>query len=156
MKIRKKEQSFGVLGKIINSVSQSKNDTYSCDYINQFQHTIENDLYYKSGDTFTITSDICGGGFISNSGTTIYFSIWLPKRMDNITSVNLNAFNITVRGITGYLLEKMNMASFNGSITTQKSSGNSLTFILKQDTAFDVTNNTPISFEINSLQLAFN
>ena len=34
MKIRKKEQSFGILGKIINSMSHSKNDTYSCDYIN--------------------------------------------------------------------------------------------------------------------------
>ena len=37
MKIRKKEQSFGILGKIINSMSQSKNDTYSCDYINNLE-----------------------------------------------------------------------------------------------------------------------
>ena len=34
MKIKKKEPSVGILGKIINSFSNSKQDTYSCDFIN--------------------------------------------------------------------------------------------------------------------------
>lgn len=35
MKIRKKEPSVGVLGKIVNSFSSSKQDTYSCNEINK-------------------------------------------------------------------------------------------------------------------------
>lgn len=34
MKIKKKEQSVGILGKITSLFSNSKTDTYSCDYIN--------------------------------------------------------------------------------------------------------------------------
>jgi hypothetical protein len=35
MRIRKKEPSVGILGKIVNSFSSSKNDTYSCNEINK-------------------------------------------------------------------------------------------------------------------------
>lgn len=35
MKIKKIATSIGVLGKILNSKSSSKQDTYSCDYINK-------------------------------------------------------------------------------------------------------------------------
>lgn len=34
MKIRKVEPSVGILGKILNLFSNSKKDTYSCDYLN--------------------------------------------------------------------------------------------------------------------------
>ena len=34
MKIKKKLQSVGVLGKILNIFSNSNKDTYSCDYVN--------------------------------------------------------------------------------------------------------------------------
>lgn len=34
MKIKKKSQSVGVLGKILNIFSNSDKDTYSCDYLN--------------------------------------------------------------------------------------------------------------------------
>lgn len=44
MKIRKKEPSIGILGKIINSFSSSKQDAYSADYVNNTLETLENNL----------------------------------------------------------------------------------------------------------------
>ena len=41
MKIRKTEPSVGILGKIVNLFSNSTKDTYSCDYINQSQESLE-------------------------------------------------------------------------------------------------------------------
>ena len=35
MRIKKKEQSVGILGKITNLFSNSKQDAYSCDYVNR-------------------------------------------------------------------------------------------------------------------------
>ena len=46
MKIKKKSQSVGILGKILNIISNSDKDTYSCDYIN-------NCISYSTDETFT-------------------------------------------------------------------------------------------------------
>ena len=72
MRIKKKEQSIGILGKVLNLFSTSKDSTYSCDYINQLsEHVLYNntsgnntsvsliqassnfkylEIYYKNGD----------------------------------------------------------------------------------------------------------
>lgn len=44
MKIRKKESSVGVLGKILNLFNNSKKDTYSCDYINGISQAIATNI----------------------------------------------------------------------------------------------------------------
>lgn len=46
MKIKKIEPSIGLIGKITNLFSKSKNDTYSCDYINN----IVNKNVYSTGE----------------------------------------------------------------------------------------------------------
>ena len=48
MRIKKKEPSVGVLGKIVNLFSNSKQDTYSCDYIN---HIVESGSNENGGWT---------------------------------------------------------------------------------------------------------
>ena len=48
MKIRKKEPSIGIVGKILNAFSSSKQDTYSADYINS---ALEE--HYSTEETFT-------------------------------------------------------------------------------------------------------
>ena len=59
MRIKKKEPSVGILGKIINSFSSSKQDTYSADYINTAlektysKEEIENFNRYSTEETFT-------------------------------------------------------------------------------------------------------
>lgn len=46
MKIKKTEPSVGILGKIVNLFSNSKQDTYSCDYINKI---IDNEVILFEG-----------------------------------------------------------------------------------------------------------
>ena len=48
MKIRKKETSIGIVGKILNTFSSSKQDTYSADYINSALKE-----HYSLEETFT-------------------------------------------------------------------------------------------------------
>ena len=50
MKIRKKEPSIGILGKIINSFSSSKQDTYSCDFINQLFPIGKVEIFFDNDD----------------------------------------------------------------------------------------------------------
>lgn len=49
MKIRKKETSIGIVGKILNAFSSSKQDTYSADYINADEFTIDNSTTLGEG-----------------------------------------------------------------------------------------------------------
>lgn len=50
MRIRKKEPSVGVLGKIINSFSSSEQDTYSCDFINQLFPIGKVEIFFDNAD----------------------------------------------------------------------------------------------------------
>lgn len=65
MRIRKKEPSVGVLGKIVNSFSSSKQDTYSADFINNkidpLQETV-NKIPMKVLSTGTNIDDIKENG----------------------------------------------------------------------------------------------
>lgn len=93
MRIKKESKSVGVLGKILNLFSNSKDDTYSCDYINnnilQFKDLtneisysskysqIPNKMFkfYKCGNVYCIT------GYMSNLSTEkedVIFTI--PKK----------------------------------------------------------------------------
>lgn len=81
MRIKKIATSIGVLGKILNSKSSSKQDTYSCDYLNnKFDTVVQEDISSKKTSNVStatraiITRDknvyhidiVCA---ISNSGT---------------------------------------------------------------------------------------
>ena len=55
MKIKKKEQSIAVVGKIVNGQSSSTNDTYSCNYINEI--TEKNIITASFNGNFTKTKD---------------------------------------------------------------------------------------------------
>ena len=113
-------------------------------------------LFYKDGDTYTRTLDMVTGGYLTTAATRLYFTLTLPKRLDNIGSVTLDEFNVTARGISGYLLSNVDLADFDGTATVLISSENTITIALTQNTAFEGTNNTPVAFEINSLKLTFN
>ena len=123
---------------------------------NQLQTDIENELFYKDGDKFNRKSDLSIGGYITTSSTAFYFTLYLPKRLDNISSITINKFNFTIRGLTGYIQTAIEMEEFDGTITVSISSENSVTFKMLKNTAFEATNNTVAGIEINSLQLTFN
>lgn len=83
-RIKKKEHSIGILGKIVNSLTNSTQDTYSADYINNLVN------YTQITDCNDTTLE--SGCYVATSVTTNvpYASIWLINVMkygDNIVQV---------------------------------------------------------------------
>lgn len=121
----------------------------------RIKEMIDNSTCYREGDMFVRKKDIVLGGYISTSKTTLYTTLFLPKRLDKIKSYTINKFNFTIRGITGYLQDPIEIEDFDGTLTTHIASGNAITFLIKKNTAFDITNNTTAALEINSLEIVF-
>ncbi len=112
---------------------------------------IQDELYYKNNDEFTTLYTITSDGFISGGSTTIWITIPLPKRMDNITDVDILSMNIVARGTSGYVDNASSYFSVTGSnyTITKAINGNELSLTIAKNTSFtNVTNNTPVSVQI--------
>ncbi len=109
-----------------------------------------NKVLYKVNDTFS-TSYTAFTGFVSNNTTEIQFSVVLPKRLDNITTITITDLRGTLRGDKGYLNSDSTVHDFltdtsNYTITYAKKSENMIVIIMNKSTAFtNVDNNTPVS-----------
>ena len=124
---------------------------------------LENDLFYKSGDTFTLNTKLPCSGFISTTATGIYILIPTEKSMKNISSITIETLKGSVRGISGYVKNgSVDMGSgydlkSNLTCTTVKANDNIIYLTIKKDSAFsNVTNNTPVSLELVDIILTFN
>lgn len=117
-----------------------------------------NDFFYKAGDTFTAI-DLMMGGFISSSAQAIYFTITVPKSTSKINSATIDNLKITVRSISGYLLNKIEITDstqFDGTYSIFQINKNSLSVIIKSSKEFSAANNTPLAIEIKNIQISFN
>lgn len=108
-------------------------------------------LFYKSGDTLSITSYTDLNGFITSSATSVSFSLYTPKNLANITSITVTSFTGTLRGISGYLNKQTTaknwLSDSNYTITATKMSDNMIRIVCDKSSAFtNVTNNTPVSY----------
>lgn len=113
---------------------------------------VENDLYYKAGDTFTF--EWKGGGFLTTSATEIQFSIPLPKRVPRGVTPSITSGKIYVRLPSGgYLLNNVDITIDN--TITLKSYGNILDVILGHSSAYQTTNNIPLAIQVADLKINF-
>ena len=112
---------------------------------------ISNELYYKAGNTYTISHQYYAGGCLTGSSKEIMFTIALPKRLTNITSVAISGVNIAARMIDGTY-------GINGAVSDVSVADfgdNYVSIDVRSSTAIG-TNNTPVSVYIRSLTLTFN
>lgn len=107
-------------------------------------NSINASLSYKSGDTYSLTSNTPFAGFVSSSSSTIYFSVTTQKSMANITNISLSCSDFTSRGITGYLTTDVNLADSIYSVVCTKANNNTIQVRITRSTAFVITNNTPV------------
>lgn len=143
MRIKKTSETRAVAGKILNVNSGSTTDTYSCDYMNK-------ELYYKNGDVYSVSHQYYAGGCLTGSAKEVMFTISLPKRLTNITSVAISGVNIAARMIDGTY-------GINGAVSDVSVADfgdNYVSIDVKSSTAIG-TNNTPVSVYIRSLTLTF-
>jgi hypothetical protein len=124
------------------------------------------ELYYKPGDVIEIGNATLGtvnsyilSGFISNASRTLLFTLPLPKKLDNITTITINNATLEGRSVDGYLNNTVGYVEYVGtsgySFTVERTLNHSsaLTIGITKSTAFtksgggSITNNTPI--EVN-------
>lgn len=125
------------------------------------------DLFFKSGDTYSVSYNHARAltGYVSSSTSGIYFEIPLPKFLTDVTGATITAMHGGVRGISGYvdgLQNNSNLKSSTYRVTASVDNPNTLyVSVVKlnsqgQATALsNVTNNTPVSVALNSVSITF-
>ena len=124
---------------------------------------ILNQLFYKAGDTYTVSGRIVDNGYISNSTKQINFTITLPKSMANVTAqltdLRLNARHSNGGYVfgSGYVTNGYNVLTDSSlTVTILTQADDFLTIQIESATAFSgVTNNTPVSVSMENLTISF-
>ena len=120
---------------------------------------LENEIFYKSGDTYS-ASYISLSGHVTTGTTGVAITLFLPKRLDNITSITINTLKMEARGIKGYLNSNAGSYDFlndsNYTVNVTKRALNAVSILIKKSSAFtNVDNNTPVNFT-GEISLTFN
>ena len=118
---------------------------------------VEDEIYYKSGESIVLSQIILNGDFTNGSRTA---RLVLPtfKSLKNISNFNVSSLVGAIRGVNGYMDSdyqgNTNFLTSDYSVSAYKKSDSTLEiFIEKQNGTFNnSTNNTPISGDV-SLQI---
>lgn len=110
---------------------------------------IEDEIYYKAGDSFSTNSIYALGGYLTAAKKQLWVSVPLPKRLSKITTITMQSFNISARSVGGtYILDGVTQSNFRGSVEARKVGENMITIIMKSDTELYQTNNIPIGYQV--------
>lgn len=114
---------------------------------------IEDDIFYKAGDTYTNRTLVYAGGHVTSGSETICATINVPKRMDKISTITVNSYEVSARSVSGSYL--LNQATSGLTVTAAKADGCNVRLHFNAGSAYSVTNNTPVSVAIYGLKLTF-
>lgn len=118
-------------------------------------------LFYKSGDTYKVNGRIVDNGYISDSSKQINFSVTVPKSMANvtptITELKVNARHVGGGYVfsSGYISAGYDILADSNITVSLTKEDDYITVVLQSTTAYSVTNNTPISISMESLEITF-
>lgn len=129
--------------------------------------------FFESGETLSTGSYVGNvlSAFITGGKKQIAFGLVLPKRIDNINSINITGLEIRARSVTGtYLLTGTstwsnlitNMSSGGvalnqncTSLTVTKATENTIRVLANFDGEIYDTNNVPVAVEFRNLGITF-
>lgn len=118
---------------------------------------LTDELYYKSGDSYSTTNYQLFTGYISSSSKSLFFSVILPKRIPAGMTLSVSG-KCAIRHVGGgYLVD----GDINSAGTVSLGyMDNVIRVQIDKSTAFGATNNTPISVQpsggTNGLTFTFN
>lgn len=125
--------------------------------INGNNTKINDEVFYKPGDTIELGNNNVPGLYVANgyitSGTqSLILTLVTPKRLDKITSIAIDSINVEARGISGYLNSQPGYVEYVGAsgytINAWVSSLNTISIRINKSSAFtNVNNNTPITLD---------
>lgn len=112
--------------------------------------------YYTAGDTVTITRMYCAGG-VTGSGSNLYFYIPLAKPLIGVSGATISnpaAAIITARKVGGgYIAQDAKVSSLGTPSCVPYENG--VTIGIKASSAYNTTNNTPVTVTPENLVLKF-
>ena len=134
--------------------------------LNNVNDILNDVLYYKSGDTFQLIRSYIAGGHVTGSGKDIYFTVIVEKNLSKISNITVNTLKTNIRNTAGKYIPQASAASVTGgydiltdntlTVTVVKSTSNSIFIRINSTTAYDnTTNNTPVSVQLEALNLTF-
>ena len=132
------------------------NTPINADNLNHMDDGIYNaisSLYYKTGDTYQISGQVYLGGALTGGSKSVLFTIFLPKRLDNINSISVSGLNMAVRLTSGGYWVNGDIGD-NYNISVVAYNDNYVSIAVESSTATGTTN-TPCNVYIRSLTLAF-
>lgn len=130
MKIKKKSQSVGVLGKILNIFSNSDKDTYSCKYIdNNFLSKMK--ILWQNPNP---NNEMAAGYEIILNSSDYDFIIWIAKYANNneynFSSISYKGYGClisTIGAVSGNMIRRsldyINDTKYTASVAYNTSAG---------------------------------
>lgn len=123
---------------------------------------ILNSLYYKAGDSYVSSGKIVSNGYTSDNSKQINFTITLPKSMKNVTPT-LTVLKANGRHVggghifsSGYISAGYDLLNDpNITVSFSNIQDDLLTIKLVTTTAWNITNNTPVSISIENMTITF-
>lgn len=97
-------------------------------------------------------------GLVTAGTQTVYFTLILPKRLDNVSSFTVDALTGGIRGISGYVDGTSDSSNLMTGRTVTGTIMDSQTIrinITKSSALSNVSNNTPITVSLKSIKLTF-
>ena len=166
--INKSLQLASIDGVKVSSVPTNDNDTIVSmtkaeldEYINKaVESRLADELEYKPGDTITYTGAMNIPGFISGSAKQLRGTLFLDKKVSqDVTSITFSTGNFYIRVENKYLITGTASSSSTYNLATYFEGyckANAIYFKHDAETAFGVTNNSPISIVVENLTITFN
>lgn len=114
---------------------------------------VEDDLYYSPGELYWNYDIVYCGGHITSGSKSVCTNISVPKRLERINSITVNGYNVTVRGVGGYVIQN---ATSGLTLTAIKADPTNVQLTITSPSALSATNNTPVSVAIYALTMTFN
>lgn len=107
-------------------------------------------LYYGTGETYSASIETTICGYVSAGTTSIQLSVWLPKSLEQISSISVTALKGALRGISGYIngWADTDILTQSGiTVSAVRTTPNCIRIGIKSSSAYtNVTNNTPVAF----------
>ena len=135
---------------VYNTIGQDTDGTMA-------QKAITDEIYYKAGDTFTVSDYYCQvAASVTSSKTTLQFNIPLPKQNPSDVTPRITSLDMTGRsGSGGYIISNYTLSDAD-SVSLSYINGNTIWVIVHSSTKYQsITNNTGLVLALRNVTIEF-